>query len=514
MPDVPVDVPSIRVRAETAEARGTEQVYSERFVIGREEGCEVCVPHPRVSRRHAEVVHRGGAWWIEDLGSANGLFLRGERIERLQLMGATEVRLGKDGPVLHLHPEGQAAVVPAPAEDRTIVHPASAARTVRVPGRSVDDYAAHYFGDAATPAGDHTRMIRQAYKVVQEKQRRQYVGIAAGVAIVIVLLLGFVAWQQIRIGRMEDRLNQMYTGVRALETQILQFRHLLVERSDASIEEQLARLEAQQAEQIALLEGAVQEFGYRRRMTPKEQVIHRVARVFNESEFEIPGAFIGRIREEMETYWLTPSGRGRFIRGIERAEAEGYTRLIAGTMQRYGLPPEFFYLALVESDFNPRVVGPETRYGHAKGMWQFIPETGAAYGLEIGPERETGAYDPDDERHDPAAATDAAARYLLEIHSQLAGASGLLAMASYNWGERRVVSGLKKLFEGIPDEVADRTYWRFYTEYNARMPAETKDYVARIFAAAVIGEDPRLFGFEIDNPLAPYLTEAGSTPAP
>src|SRR5690606_18458169 len=155
--------------------------------------------------------------------------------------------------------------------------------------------------------------------------------------------------------------------------------------------------------------------------------------------------------------------------------------------------------------------GPRTRWGIAKGMWQFIPETGRAYGLVVGPREEQRVYDPQDERHDVPAATDAAARYLLEIYGQLAQASGLLAMASYNWGERRVVGRLQELLAGIPDDPQARSYWRFLTEYSERMPDETKDYVLKIFAAAVIGQDPRLFGFDFDNPLATYI-EAEARP--
>jgi hypothetical protein len=138
-------------------------------------------------------------------------------------------------------------------------------------------------------------------------------------------------------------------------------------------------------------------------------------------------------------------------------------------------------------------------------MWQFIPETARAYGLVTGPREEQRVFDPQDERHDPFAATDAAARYLLEIYGQFAQASGLLAMASYNWGERRVVGRLEELMEGIPDDPHARSYWRFLTEYSDRMPDETKDYVLKIVAAAVIGQEPRLFGFQFDNPLQPYI---------
>jgi hypothetical protein len=54
---------------------------------------------------------------------------------------------------------------------------------------------------------------------------------------------------------------------------------------------------------------------------------------------------------------------------------------------------------------------------------------------------------------------------------------------------------------GIANDPAHRTYWRFLTEYRNRMPAETRDYVMNIFAAAVIGQNPRMFGIDMDPPV-------------
>ena len=61
-------------------------------------------------------------------------------------------------------------------------------------------------------------------------------------------------------------------------------------------------------------------------------------------------------------------------------------------------------------------------------------------------------------------------------------------------------------FAGIPQNPQQRSYWRFLNEYGDRMPQQTKDYVFYIVSAAVIGQNPRLFGFDFDNPLEPYLS--------
>ena len=195
---------------------------------------------------------------------------------------------------------------------------------------------------------------------------------------------------------------------------------------------------------------------------------------------------------------------------MRRAQEKGYTPEIVRTLLRYGLPPQFFYLALQESDFDIHAIGPPTAWGRAKGMWQFIPRTALVYGLDPGPFADKNMVDPHDDRHDFVKSTRAAASYLRVIYATLAQASGLLVVASYNWGEHRVVSKLGTLegpqaipqsaFEGIPENAEARSYWRFLGEFSSRMPEETKDYVLRIFSAAVVGEDPRRFGFDFEQP--------------
>ena len=128
-------------------------------------------------------------------------------------------------------------------------------------------------------------------------------------------------------------------------------------------------------------------------------------------------------------------------------------------------------------------------------MGQFIPSTGARYGLRLGPLEDSRTYDPADERHDFRKATYAAARYLKDIYRTDAQASGLLVIASYNWGEGNIIKRLRSM----PENPRERNFWELLRRYN--IPKETYDYVFYIFSAAVIGENPRLFGFNFDNPL-------------
>ena len=71
-------------------------------------------------------------------------------------------------------------------------------------------------------------------------------------------------------------------------------------------------------------------------------------------------------------------------------------------------------------------------------------------------------------------------------------------MACYNWGEGSVLP----LVRSMPSNPRQRNFWRLRAEHRSQIPQQTYDYVLMITSAAVIGENPRLFGFNFDNPLA------------
>jgi hypothetical protein len=58
------------------------EVDQDRFVIGRGGHCDLVIDSAKISREHAAFSRAEGGWWIEDLGSSNGTWLRGERVSR------------------------------------------------------------------------------------------------------------------------------------------------------------------------------------------------------------------------------------------------------------------------------------------------------------------------------------------------------------------------------------------------------------------------------------------------
>jgi pSer/pThr/pTyr-binding forkhead associated (FHA) protein len=79
-----------------------EKIFHRDFRIGRDAACELHLDDPLISRRHAEVLHSEGLWWITDLGSRNGTLLNEHPVKRAPLPPQSEVKLYDTGPVLQL----------------------------------------------------------------------------------------------------------------------------------------------------------------------------------------------------------------------------------------------------------------------------------------------------------------------------------------------------------------------------------------------------------------------------
>jgi len=225
----------------------------------------------------------------------------------------------------------------------------------------------------------------------------------------------------------------------------------------------------------------------------KDRIILQVARNFGECELAMPDNFL----KEVHDYILKWKTTDRLEKALVRAVNNDYPALVSQIMLENHLPPQFFYLALQESDFKTRVIGPKTRFGIAKGIWQFIPATATRYGLKTGPLSGLRRYDPKDERFNFKKSTRAAAQYIRDIYETEAQASGLLVLASYNWGERKMQDLIRKM----PQNPQERNFWELLKLYRRQIPRETYDYVFYIISAAVIGQNPDLFGFSFDNPL-------------
>ncbi|HRY97430.1 MAG TPA: LysM peptidoglycan-binding domain-containing protein [Bacteroidales bacterium] len=154
-----------------------------------------------------------------------------------------------------------------------------------------------------------------------------------------------------------------------------------------------------------------------------------------------------------------------------------YFPLFEAALDRYNVPLELKYLAIVESALNPTAV---SRAG-AKGLWQFMYQTGKLYGLEVN--------SVVDDRFDPIKASDAAARHLRDLHNIFGDWS--LALAAYNAGAGNVTRAIRRA-GGVMDYWAVRPY----------LPKETRGYVPAFLAVTYLLENAAQHGLK---PVKPAL---------
>jgi FHA domain len=87
--------PALVVRSGGGRAGETFLPAGERTRIGRSPDCEIFLDDVTVSRNHAVLVERDGAFYVEDLGSLNGTFVNRHRIDTVQLENGDELQVGK-----------------------------------------------------------------------------------------------------------------------------------------------------------------------------------------------------------------------------------------------------------------------------------------------------------------------------------------------------------------------------------------------------------------------------------
>ena len=139
------------------------------------------------------------------------------------------------------------------------------------------------------------------------------------------------------------------------------------------------------------------------------------------------------------------------------ALSQYYFPIFEEIFDRYGLPKELKYMAVIESAFNPVAV---SRAG-AKGMWQFMYNTAKMYGLTINSFV--------DERLDPVKSADAAARYMRDAYRIFGDWN--LAISSYNCGSGNVNKAMRRS--------GSREFWPVYNY----LPRETRGYVPAFVGA-------------------------------
>lgn len=150
-------------------------------------------------------------------------------------------------------------------------------------------------------------------------------------------------------------------------------------------------------------------------------------------------------------------------------KANRYFPIVEPILKANGIPDDFKYLMVIESNLNPNA-----RSGAgAAGLWQFMQTTGREYGLEVNKNI--------DERYHVEKATEAACKYLKDAYDKYQ--DWIAVAASYNAGQARISTQFEK------QQVDDML--------DLYLVEETARYVYRIIAAKIMFSNPSAFGFRL-----------------
>src|SRR6266542_1522783 len=193
-----------------------------------------------------------------------------------------------------------------------------------------------------------------------------------------------------------------------------------------------------------------------------------------QAEYDIPievnEAVVGYIR-----FFQSRAARSHFVKWLGRSHR--YMEKYRAILKEEGLPQDTVFLAMIESGFGNFAYSR----ARASGPWQFIGPTGKLFGLK----QDFWV----DERRDPEKSARAAAR-LLKLLRQQTG-DWRLAWAGYNAGVGRIFKAKAK---GYDD------FWQMAASAGRKvLRAETKGYVPKLMAAAIVTKHPEAFGFRADE---------------
>lgn len=189
--------------------------------------------------------------------------------------------------------------------------------------------------------------------------------------------------------------------------------------------------------------------------------------------------FSFQVHPMIQQYLNYYQGRGRSTMETGLYRSGMFMRMARRIFREVGIPENVAWLGQVESMWKPTALSTAA----ASGLWQFIPGTGARFGL-----RRTAYID---ERNGFEAATRASAQYLKFLANRYGG-NWELAIAAYNCGEGNVDRAISRA--GEPN------FWKAY----AYLPQETRNYVPNILATILIANNPGQYGFGHVRP-APQL---------
>jgi len=479
--------------------------------VGRASDCDVrfdAAQDPKVSNHHAEFLFEDGCWFVVDTASTNGTLVEGRRIAKHRLHTGEQVQLGKGGPLIEVEfdvVDGPGAGLKTEAVALTARHAPAAPRidaTAELSRISSDlkesaDTATANLAEIAArkvaeerakaggmPSGQTMLIMAGALKQVQHSTKartaKRWIKVVASVAAVAAVV---VAAMGIVIAHQKRQIEQLVKQKERIDKEIDAVEQQMSEESDpdrlAALEQKLNALTGNAQNTLAALgksdknkAAALAESG-----DELDRGIREILRKFDADTYAVPPIFKERLRFHVDE--LLKSSNLKFI----YSRKQRYWPMITRQFSALGLPEEMAYVAWAETQFDPRAKSA----AGAAGMWQMMPSTAQTYGLRVDAHV--------DERYDPDKQTRAAARHLANLLAEYGSDSFMLAMASYNRGEagvRRVLHQIAQEPGGFRKEKRD--FWHLYRL--RKLPEETREYVPKVLAAAIVSRDAKRLGLE------------------
>ncbi len=527
--------------------------------IGRDPSCDVLFAGDRetkVSGYHAELSFDAGSWFVIDAGSTNGTLVAGRKIRKCKLRSGDEIQIGLGGPVIRVEfgeakktqareeplkteavslakmmktdsatlvEQPLATIVeqprshPRPASRPNLVAPAAPAEPAveppraHAPERRIDNttqmaniagelkmsadtqtanlagLAAKRVADARANAGggssgatmmimaDALKQVQQGTKSRTKKLWVKVVVAVAASAAIATSIMGVVIIQQ------HHQITELLSRKKKLDKEIETLQRQMQDETDpdklAVLELRLAALTGKAESTLSALDKADKEKAAAAEGDQLDRDIRAILVKFDASTYAVPPIFKDALQRHLDE--LSQSSNLKFIYKRKLK----YWPIILKQFQALGLPEEMAYIAWAETQFDPTAKSS----AGAAGLWQLTASTARSFDLRVD--------EKVDERFDPNKETHAAARYLANLLAEFGSDSFMLAMASYNRGEsgvRRVLHEIAQQPGGFRKEKRD--FWHLYRLH--LLPEETREYVPKVIAAAIVCNNPKRYGLE------------------
>lgn len=483
--------------------------------IGRSAGCDLrydADQEPKVAYHHGELVRDNGAYLVVDTDSESGILVNGRKVTRQKLESGDRIAFGVNGPEVRFEVISAAQAREAREEAshganiaqisslreqtyRTVAEVSklsktldategvhrdeSTARAVAVAARKVAEERARAGGQSS----GHTMLImadalEQVKERAQQTSRKKWVRIVAMVAAGAFLIVGVMSGV---IYRQRKQLEELVQEKHRIDGEILAIHKQMQQETDP---EKLDALDAK----LELLTGSARkkldELGKSDKARAAQAAeplddldleIRKILKKFNAETYSVPPLFKERLQFYVEEMVTSPYLKSRY------AKKSRYWPVIQKAFAEAQLPEELGYVAWTESGFNPEALNPSG----ARGMWQLMEAASRDAGLRVDKKV--------DERTDVEKSTRAATRYLSKLLIEFGEQSFMLVLASYNKGENGVRRVLHKVAQE-PGGFRKRDFWHLYRL--KLLPEETREYVPRVLAAAIVLGNPGKYGLE------------------